>query len=67
MTKIGSAMNGRAARAGDHVGGRRHLADVEFDVADHAAERPDDRHHLDEIRIDALDRRRAVFTARVWP
>ena len=47
---------GRAARARDHVGGGRQLADVELDVAHHAAERGDDRHHLDEVRLDVPDR-----------
>ena len=45
----------RAERACDHVGGRRHLADVELDVANHAAERADDGNDLDEIGVDALD------------
>jgi hypothetical protein len=43
-----------AERACDHVGGGRHLADVELDVANHAAKRTDDGHHFDEIRVDAL-------------
>src|SRR5882724_1332120 len=52
---------GRAACARDHIGRRRHLADVELDVANHAAERLDDRYHLDEIGVDALDRDAAVL------
>jgi len=46
---------GSAAGARDHVGRRRHFADVEFEVADHAPERGDDRNHLNEIGVDALD------------
>jgi hypothetical protein len=52
---------GRAARPRDHVGGRRQLADVEFEVAHHAPERADDRLHLDEVRGDALDGNAAVL------
>src|SRR5262249_728424 len=33
----------------------------ELDVAHHAAERGDDRHHLDEVGIDSLDGNGAVF------
>ena len=48
-------MKGAPSAARDHVGGGRHLADVELEVAHHAAERADDRHHLDEVRLDAGD------------
>ncbi len=52
---------GRAPRPRDHVGRRSHLADVEFDVTHHAAKGLDDRHDLDEVGIDALNRDVAVL------
>ena len=58
---------GRAAGARDHVGRRRHFADVELEVADHAPERGDDRNHLDEIGVDALDRHLARFEGARMP
>src|SRR5208282_5337380 len=50
-----------AAGTRDHIGGRRHLADVKFEIAHHAPEGADDGHHLNEVRFDALDRNHARF------
>src|SRR5262249_4861601 len=50
-----------AERAGDHVGRGRHLADVEFDIAHHAAECADDGHDLDEVGLQPRNRDRAAL------
>src|SRR5260370_4886938 len=59
-----------AACARDHVGSRRHLADVELNAPNHPAERLDDRHDFDEIRVhflywndDLFDRQRGAVSA----
>ena len=52
---------GSAERAGDHVGRRCHLADVELDIAHHAPERADDGHDLDEVGLYSRDRRSAAL------
>src|SRR4051812_3110858 len=57
----------RAARPCDQIGGRRHLADVELDVAYHPTERRDDRNNFDEVRLDALDQNRPVLDRRRVP
>jgi hypothetical protein len=51
-------------RAGDDVGGRGDLADVELDPADHAAERADLRNDLNEVRRDAGNRHLAAQQGR---
>src|SRR6266446_6529666 len=50
-----------AERAGNHVGRRRHLADVEFEIAHHAPERADDGHDLDEVGLYPRDRDRPAL------
>lgn len=54
----------RAICASDDVSGRCKLAHVEFDIANHAAERADLRLNGDELRVDALDGNRAVANGR---
>jgi hypothetical protein len=54
----------RAIGAGDDIGGRRQLAHVELDVADHPAERADLRLHRDELGLDAFDLDAAVADRR---
>src|SRR5215211_152018 len=51
----------RAERACDHVGGGRHLADVELNIAHHSPERPDDGDDLDEVGLDSRDRSRPAL------
>jgi hypothetical protein len=46
---------------GADIGGNRHLADIEFEAAHHAAERLDDHRDVFEFEIDALWLDRAVF------
>ena len=46
---------GRPERASNHVGRRRHFADVELDIANHTTKRADDGSDLDEIRVDISD------------
>ena len=43
------------------VGRDRHLADIEFMPADHAAERVDEDGDVDEIELEGLRRNRAVL------
>ncbi len=52
---------GSTVRARDHIGRRRHLADVELELAHHPPEGLDDRLHLDDIGVDAFDRHAAVL------
>ena len=50
-----------AERARDHVGGRRHLADIELDIAHHAPECPYDGYDLDEVPLHSCDGNRPVL------
>jgi hypothetical protein len=52
---------GRTASMRDHVGRRRHLADVEFKITHHAPECADDRNHLDKVWFDPLDQHLVRF------
>jgi hypothetical protein len=55
---------GCAIGAGDDIGGRGQFADIEFDVAHHAAERADLRLNRHEFRVHALDGNGAVADRR---
>src|SRR3984893_1925078 len=50
-----------AERARDHVSRGCHLADVELHIPDHTPECPDNRHDLDEVRLNACDGNRPVL------
>lgn len=52
---------GRSARPRDHVSRGRYFADVELEIAHHAAVSADDRHDLDKVRVHSLDGDSAVL------
>jgi len=60
LEEDGEGDEGRSICLRDHVGGGRELANVKFDLPDHAPEGGDLRLDGDDFGIDAFDRNRTV-------